>query len=1031
MRLIALSPLVVLFALAPSVAGQDNAAPKLDPKLLESLEWRLVGPSRGGRVAAVAGIPTERDTYYFGGTGGGVWKTTDSGVTWTCVSDKFFGGSIGAVAVSESDPNVVFSGGGEKTVRGNVSPGDGIWRSLDAGKTWTHVGLADSQHVPRIRVHPKDPNVVYAAALGHLFGPNETRGVYRSLDGGATWENVLFINVEVGAIDLAMDRTNPRVLYAAMWRVRRTPYSLESGGDGSSLWKTTDGGDNWTEISRNEGFPKGTLGIIGVDVSPSDPENVWAIVEAEEGGVFRSRDGGKTWAKTNDDRSLRQRAWYYTRIYADPKDADVVYAPNVRFHRSKDGGKTFETIPTPHGDNHDLWIDPNDPLRMTEGNDGGANVSRDGGKTWSRQDNQPTAQFYRVTTDDFVPYRIYGAQQDNSTVRMPSRPGFSAIEFEPTAGGESGHIAIHPLNHDIVFGGSYGGFLTRIDHATGEERRVDVWPDNPMGSGAEGMRYRFQWNFPIFFSPHPPHALYAAANVLFRSLDEGHSWTMVSPDLTRNDPEKLLPSGGPITKDNTGVEYYCTIFAALESPHEKGVLWAGTDDGLIHVSRDEGNTWSNVTPPGMPEWAQVNSIEAHPFETGGLYVAATRYKSDDFAPYLYKTTDYGATWARIDEGIERNEFTRVVRADSARRGLLYAGTERGVWVSIDDGASWQSLQRNLPVTPITDLAVKEGDLVAATQGRSFWVLDDLSPLHRLSPDVAREDVRLLEPRAIQRLLPSPGVVIHYWLKEEPLPETALSLEILDSAGGVLRRFERKPADEKRAREESEAKGVSIEPPMPAKAGTNKFAWDLRAAAARRFPGLVLWSEGGLAGPVVPPGTYEARLTFGESVLSAPIEIAPDPRLLTVTAGDLEAQYRFLVETRDTLSRAHDAVREIRDLKAALAGAKKRAGADEKWKLVVGAADALEKKLTAIEEALYQTKNKSRQDPLNYPIRLTDKLASLAGSVASAQARPTEAAAAVRIELFAAIEAQLQTLAAARAADVPAFNALARDLPALP
>lgn len=1033
MKSTALATLALLFGSALLARAQDAApAPPLDPKLLESLEWRSLGPSRGGRSAAVAGIPQDRHTYYFGACGGGVWKTTDAGASWKNVSDGFFGGSIGAVAVSEWDPNVVYAGGGEKTVRGNVSHGDGIWKSVDAGKTWAFAGLPDSRHVTRIRVHPKDPNLVYAAVLGHLYGPNETRGVYRSTDGGATWDCVHFVNVEVGAVDLAMDPANPRVLYASMWRVRRTPFSLSSGGDGSSLWKSADGGDTWTELSKNEGFPKGTLGIIGVSVSASDPENVYAIVEAEEGGVVRSRDGGKTWVRTNEDRALRQRAWYYSRLYADPKDSEVVYVLNVEFHRSKDGGKTFESIPTPHSDNHDLWIDPNDPLRMIEANDGGANVSNDGGKTWSTQANQPTAQFYRVTLDSRVPYRIYGAQQDNSTVRLPVRPGFGLQgEFEVTAGGESGHIAPHPVDPEIVFGGSYGGYLTRLDHRTGVERLVDVWPDNPIGHGAEDSRYRFQWNFPIFFSPHPPHALYAAANVLFRSDDEGQSWKAVSPDLTRNDRTKLGPSGGPITKDNTSVEYYCTIFAALESPHEKGVLWAGSDDGLLHVTRDGGANWANVTPPGLPEWSQINSIEAHPFEKGGLYVAATSYKWDDFAPCLFKTTDYGATWTRIDSGIDALHFTRVVRADPVRRGLLYAGTERGVYVSIDDGARWQPLQRNLPIVPITDLAIsRDGDLVAATQGRSFWVLDDLSPLRALASEiVGAEPAKLLAPRPVARLLPSPGATLHYHLEDEPAADAVVKLEILDASGAVVRRFERKPADEKAAREAAEKRGETLEPPIPAKAGMNKFTWDLRAQGARRFPGMVLWSGGGLAGPVVPPGTYAARLTAGDAVREVPVVIAPDPRL-SVSGADLEAQYAFLVATRDAISLAHDAVRAIREMRAALASAKERAPAGDAGKSVRDAADAIEKKIGAIEETLYQTKNKSPQDPLNFPNRLTDKLASVAGGAASAPARPTESAVALQRELVAAIDAEVAKLAAVREADLPAFNALAKDLPAV-
>src|SRR5688572_9691309 len=624
-----------------------SLAANFDPAQYGAMQWREVGPFRGGRSAAVEGIASQPNTYYFGSVGGGLWKTVDGGETWKAVSDGFFGGSIGAVAVAESDPNVVYVGGGEKTVRGNVSHGDGVWKSTDAGKTWKHVGLADSRHIPRLRIHPRDPELVYAAVLGHLFGPNEERGVYRSRDGGATWERVLFVSPDAGCVDLALDPTNPRILYACLWNVRRRPWALESGGPGSGIWKSTDGGDTWSELTTKPGLPGGTWGISGICVSPSDPENLYAIVENEKGGVYRSRDGGETWQRTNEKRELRQRAWYYSRIFADPANAEGVYVVNVDFHRSVDGGATFSTIDTPHGDNHDLWIAPDDPERMIEANDGGANVSRDGGATWTTQSNQPTAQMYRVSTDGDFPYRLLGGQQDNSAVRIRSRSleegSIGPRDWEPTAGGESGHVVAQPGEPDVVFGGSYGGDLERLDHRTGDSRSVDVWPDDPMGGGAGAARHRFQWNFPLFFSPHAPHPLYAAAEVLFESRDGGASWKAISPDLTRNDADKLGPSGGPITKDNTGVEYHATIFAAAESPLEQGVIWCGSDDGLVHVTRDGGASWTAVTPPELPEWSQVNSLEPHPFEAAGCYLAATRYKLDDLEPYLFKTEDWGRT----------------------------------------------------------------------------------------------------------------------------------------------------------------------------------------------------------------------------------------------------------------------------------------------------------------------------------------------------------------------------------------------------
>ena len=719
------------------------------------LKWREVGPYRGGRSAAVAGIASDRNVYYFGATGGGVWKTTNSGRTWNNVSDGSFGGSIGAVAVSEWDPNVLYVGGGEKTIRGNVSHGDGIFKSQDAGKTWEYCGLEESRHISRIRIHPRNPDLVYAAVMGHLFGANEQRGVYRSSDGGTTWQRILFENSEAGAVDLIMDPTNPRILYASLWQVHRTPYSLESGGPGSGLYKSTDSGDTWVKLSENQGFPQGPLGIIGITVSPSRPENLYAIVEAKQGGVFRSTDGGETWTQTNESRDLRQRAWYYSRIYADPVDEESLYVLNVRFHHSNDGGKTFTTISVPHGDNHDLWIDPNDPLRMIQSNDGGANVSTDGGQSWTPQNTQPTAQMYRVSVDQSFPYRLLGGQQDNSAVRIRSRSfsggSISTRDWEPTAGGESGHIVAKPNDPDIVVGGSYGGYLTMVNHRTGARRAINVWPDNPMGWGAGELKYRFQWNFPIAFSQHDPDVLYAAANHLFKSINLGEEFTVISPDLTRNDPATLGPSGGPITKDNTGVEVYATIFAMAESFDSPDVLWVGSDDGLLHLTQDGGETWTNITPPNLPEWTQINCIEADPHNPAGAYVAGTRYKLDDFRPYLLRTKDFGRTWTAINEGIANDHFTRAIRVDRDRAGLLYAGTERGVYVSHNDGKQWHPMQLNLPVVPITDLAVHHRDLIAATQGRGFWILDDLSPIQAMDSQFDQSQHHLYSIRPTVRL----------------------------------------------------------------------------------------------------------------------------------------------------------------------------------------------------------------------------------------------------------------------------------------
>ncbi|MBK5278838.1 MAG: glycosyl hydrolase, partial [Bacteroidia bacterium] len=691
-----------------------------DEKLYNAMEWRSIGPYRGGRSAAVTGVPNKPNIFYFGSVGGGVWRTTDAGSTWSNISDGFFGSSIGSIAVSEWDNNVIYVGQGEVTVRGNVSYGNGIWKSTDAGKTWSFIGLKDSKHIPRIRIHPKNPDIVYAAVMGDLFKSSEERGIYRSDDGGKNWKRVLFANADAGAVDLVMDPNNPRILFASTWRIRRTPYSLESGGEGSYLWKSTDGGDTWTNISKNDGLPKGLWGIVGVSVSPVNSNRVFAIIENDNGGVYRSDDAGKNWKKMNEDRNLRQRAWYYSRIYADTKDEDMVYVMNVSYHKSKDGGKTFSSYNAPHGDHHDLWIAPEDNQRMIIADDGGGQVSFDAGENWSTYGNQPTAQHYRVITDNYFPYRIYGAQQDNSTQRIAHRTDGNSIgdrDWEPTAGGESGHLAIDPTDNDVVYGGSYDGFLTRKNHRTGEERGINAWPDNPMGHGAEGAKYRFQWNFPIFFSPHNPKKLYAASQHLHVTYNEGESWEILSPDLTRNDPSKLGPSGGPITKDNTAVEYYCTIFAVAESPYEKDLILAGSDDGLLHVTKDGGKNWEKVTPVGLPEWTMFNSVEFDPHDKGGAYVAATSYKSGDYRPYLYKTKDYGKTWTKIVDGIDPAHFTRVVRVDPKRAGLLYAGTEFGMYISFDDGASWKPFQLNLPIVPITDLTIKNDNLIAATQGR--------------------------------------------------------------------------------------------------------------------------------------------------------------------------------------------------------------------------------------------------------------------------------------------------------------------------
>ncbi|WP_318343293.1 WD40/YVTN/BNR-like repeat-containing protein [Flagellimonas baculiformis] len=1015
---------VVLFTSPTHSQRKKNnqTGPEYPEELYSSLEYRLIGPFRGGRSAAVTGVPGEPNLFYFGATGGGVWKTTDGGRTWENISDGYFGGSIGAVEVAKSDPNVIYVGGGEKTVRGNVSSGYGVWKTEDAGKTWKSVGLENTRHIPRLRVHPTDHNIVYAAVMGDIYKPAKDRGIYKSTDGGASWKKVLFVNDQAGAVDLTFDPNNPRILYASTWRVQRTPYSLSSGGEGSALWKSTDSGETWTEISKNEGFPKDTLGIIGVSVSPKNSDRVWAIVEnKEKGGLYRSDDGGKKWTLVNSDRSLRQRAWYYTRVYADAEDVDKVYVLNVSYHRSTDGGKTFESFNAPHGDHHDLWIAPENSQRMIIGDDGGAQISYDGGETWSTYYNQPTAQFYRVVTDNAFPYRIYVAQQDNSTLRINYRSDDNSIgedDWEETAGGESAHIAVDPTNDDIVYGGSYGGFLTRVNHKNKTTRGINVWPDNPMGYGAEGMKYRFQWNFPIIFSKHNPQKLYTFSNHVHLSTNEGQSWELLSGDLTRNDPTKLVSSGGPITQDNTSVEYYCTIFAANESPLKEGLLWVGSDDGLIHVTKDGGKTWENVTPPNMPEWNMINSIEPSAFDEGTCYVAATRYKLGDFTPYLYKTTDYGKTWTKITNGIEAEHFTRVVREDPKRKGLLYAGTETGMYISFNDGQKWEKFQLNLPIVPITDLTIKDDNLIVATQGRSLWVIDDLTVLHQLNDAKKSADAVLFQPKESYRTKgnaarrPSKtegqnlanGVITHFYLKDVQ-EKDSIALTYTKMNGDTLATYSTyaKEKDKK----------------LEAKKGGNTFVWDTRGKGAERLEGMILWWAN-LNGAKAVPGTYKVHLNVNGENQSHDFTILPDPRA-EVSVADMQKQYDFITDVNETVDRAHQSIKKIRNINGKLDEFLKQYKDNEATKALVEKAKKMKEGFEEIEKALYQTKNRSNQDPLNFPIRLTNKLGHLNSLVAIDDFPPTEQDMAVKNELSAKIKEQLTAFDTLVDKEITAFN----------
>ena len=999
-----------------------------DENLYKGLEYRLIGPFRGGRSAAVTGVPGEENLFYFGSTGGGIWKTVDGGRSWDNISDGFFGGSIGSIAVAETDKNVIYVGGGEKTVRGNVSSGYGVWKTEDAGKTWISSGLEKSRHISRMAIHPDDHNTVYAAVMGNIYKPTPERGVYKTVDGGKSWKKILFSNDHSGAVDFILDPNNPRIMYASTWRIQRTPYSLSSGGEGSALWKSVDSGDTWKEISKNKGFPTDTLGIIGVTVSPKNSQRVWAMVEnKEKGGLYKSDDGGETWTKINDERKLRQRAWYYTRLYADTEDENTVYVLNVRYHKSTDGGKSFTTHGAPHGDHHDLWIDPGNSKRMIIGDDGGAQVSYDGGDTWSTYHNQPTSQFYRVTTDNSFPFRIYAAQQDNSTVRIRHRSDSRNIDeddWESTAGGESAHIAVDPLNDEIVYGGSYDGFLTRVNHKTGTVRAINVWPDNPMGSGADGMKYRFQWNFPIVFSKHNPKRLYTFSNHVHVTENEGQSWELLSEDLTRNDPEKLVSSGGPITQDNTSVEYYCTIFAANESPLKEGLLWLGTDDGLVHLTKDGGKTWENITPQGMPEWMMINSIEPSNFDEGTCYLAGTRYKLGDFTPYLYKTVDYGKSWTKIANGIENQHFTRVVREDPNQKGLLYAGTETGMYISFNDGSSWQKFQLNLPIVPITDLTIKDDNLIVATQGRSLWMIDDLTLLHQLEKAKTANGNYLFTPKSAYRTKGSGGkesnkagtnlengVITYFNVPDYDEKKDSIYLSYHAINGDTLTSFFNHAKEKKDQ--------------LKLEEGANKFVWNMETKGAEKLEGMILWWAS-LDGAKVVPGTYRVNLNINGTIQNQDFEILADPRA-EVTIEQMEEQYMFVSEVNKTIDKAHQSIKKIRKINTQLEGFIKQYGKDEEVKELVEKAKELKETLTEIEKALYQTKNKSNQDPLNFPIKLTNKLGHLNSLVTMDDFPPTVQDVAVQQELSKQIEKQLTTFDELINNEIQGFNASFNEL----
>jgi photosystem II stability/assembly factor-like uncharacterized protein len=1013
-------------AFVPALHAQ---AVDVDPSLYSGMRWRSLGPLRGGRSIAVAGSASRPSEYYFGTVGGGVWKSTDFGMTWNTVGDTSFKtSSVGAIAVAPSNPDIVYAGMGESCFRGNIIQGDGVYKTTDGGKTWTHVGLSSTEVVSKIRVHPTNPDIVFAAVLGHSYDAHPDRGVYRTRDGGANWERVLFRNDRSGAVDLSMDPKNPDVLYAATWEVYRTPWSMESGGAGSGLFKSVDGGTTWTEITKNTGLPTGLWGRVGVSVSGADSNRVYAIIENENGGVYVSDDAGATWRKSNEDRNLRQRAFYYTHIYADPVEKDTVYVLNVSFFKSTDGGKTFPTqLRPPHGDHHDLWIAPNDNKRMVQANDGGGNVTVNGGQTWSDQD-YPTGQFYNVFTTKHVPYHVCGAQQDNSTACVGSQNNPGAGEgslppiFYAVGGGESGYIAPDPRDTSVFFAGSYGGYLSRLDRETGQQRAVNIYPNNPMGWSSVDIKERFQWTFPIVFSRTNPNVLYASSQHLWQTTNGGQSWQKISPNLTRSDPKTMQASGGPITKDQTGVETYAVIFTVAPSLQDANTIWTGSDDGWVHVTRDGGKNWERVTPPDLPDFTRISLIESSPHQNGVAYLAGNRYQQGDRRPYVYKTADYGKTWQKIVAGIPENDFPRTIREDPKRRGLLYLGTETSIYISFNDGASWQALRLNLPVTPVHGIVVEDRDLVIGTHGRGFYVLDDINVLRQAAGDITARPLHVFEPNNPQRGLDN-NIAIDYFLGKDA---DEVKVEFVDASGKVLRSFTgtAKDAATPPAGGGGGGGGFGGAPPrVGTRKGMNRFTWDLRQEGAVVFPGMIMWAAQPQRGPASPPGKYAVRISANGETKTRDFAIGLDPRLVAdgITEAHLLEQFKLSSQVRDRVSEANTAVIRIRVLRDQITDRMKKVP-ERRRAEIQKLADNLLKPLAVVEEEIYQVRNRSNQDPLNYPIRLNNKIAALMGVIESADNRPTDQTYEVFKELSGDLEKQLTQMRSTVAAEVPRLNA---------
>ncbi|CCH01055.1 glycosyl hydrolase, BNR repeat-containing protein [Fibrella aestuarina BUZ 2] len=1041
-----------------SATAQSGTLP-VDPTLINGLRWRNIGPFRAGRSLAVAGHPDHPQTYYFGATGGGVWKTVNGGASWACVSDSVFqSSSVGAITVAPSDPNVIYVGMGEAEIRSNISYGDGVYKSTDGGKSWRHMGLKQADAIGNIEVHPQNPNLIYAAALGNPFAPNAERGVFRSTDGGATWSKVLFKNDSTGAATVRLDPSNPSIVYATLWQAYRNGHSMSSGGPGCGLYKSTDGGTTWQSLNEKPGMPRGLLGKIGLAVAPSNGNRLYALIENAKGGLYRSDDGGEHWSLLNDDKNLWQRPWYYMMLGVSPQNENDLIVLNVNALRSRDGGKTFSRVPVHHGDTHDVWFNPKNPMNFAIADDGGAEITFDGGNTFS-DIAIPTAQFYHVSLDNDFPYNVYGAQQDNSSIRIASRTdGYSIGQsaWYPVAGGEAGYIAADPKDPKITFGGEYDGFMSKHDARTNQTSAISVYPEGAIGAPASVKKYRFQWTYPILFSPHDPSVLYATSNHVHRSTDAGHSWEDLSPDLTRHEPKTIGETGGPITKDMTGAEIYATIFTFAEAPTEKGVFWAGSDDGLLHVSRDGGKTWQNVSLPvgQLPEFALMSLVHPSEHAPGKAYLAANRYMSGDRKPYLYKTTDYGKTWTPITNGILADEYCRVVRDDPEQPGLLFAGTERGIYVSFNDGANWQRLNQNLPISPIRDLQIhkREKDLVVATHGRSFWIMDDITPLRELArlgskSPVSTTKPMLFAPRHAYRMLggnarsqategenAENGVLVRYFLPTKPTNE--LRLQFLTAKGDTIISYsDRKDKKGKPLTLSKEFyEDVKLKRPgtAPALPGLNQFVWDMRYPDAVAVEGTnVMWSGDGV-GVKVTPGRYRVRLLLGDSLVGEqPIEIRKDPRL-PFSEADYAEQFAFVKQCNDKLSEAHRGINQLRAIRASVnsyMGTLKDSTVIKKFTALTKPMLA---DLDALEATLMQPKAKAPQDVLAHPIRLNDKLAGLASMMAGADGKPTKAAHVVYTDLARQIDAALAKLKDITGKQVPAFNQLVSEqkLPAI-